>query len=149
MSSGYGSAPRPNQLFWYQRIALIVSGSTLLALLATAYWLTPDPRGVGTHEQLGLPPCTIRLIWGLRCPGCGMTTSWAYYVRGQWINSAHANVGGMALAMLSTVLVPWALVSGVRGRCWGQPVGEKVAVAIAAVLVAVILLDWVIRLLID
>ena len=53
------------------------------------------------------------------------------------------------MAMLSTVLVPWALVSGVRGRCWEQPVGEKVAVAIAAVLVAVILLDWVIRLLID
>jgi len=78
-----------------------------------------------------------------------MTTSWAYYVRGQWVNSAYANLGGMALAMLSTVLVPWTLVSGVRGRWWGQPVGEKLAVAIAATLVAVNLMDWVIRLLID
>ena len=78
-----------------------------------------------------------------------MTTSWAYYVRGQWVNSAQANLGGMALAMLSTVLVPWALVSGARGRWCGQPVGEKVAVAIATTLVAVILMDWAIRLLID
>ena len=149
MSSGYRSEPHPRQLFWYQRTALIVSGSILLALLATGYWLIPDPRGVGTHEQLGLPPCTIHLLWGLRCPGCGMTTSWAYYVRGQWVNSAQANLGGMALAMLSTVLVPWALVSGARGRWCGQPVGEKVAVAIATTLVAVILMDWAIRLLID
>jgi len=27
------------------------------ALLGTAVAMTPDSRGLGSHEQLGLPPC--------------------------------------------------------------------------------------------
>lgn len=37
--------------------------------------LSPDGRGHGTHEQLGLTPC----LWAARldapCPTCGMTTA--------------------------------------------------------------------------
>ena len=25
-------------------------------------WLPPDPRGYGTHQQLGLPPCTMKML---------------------------------------------------------------------------------------
>ena len=30
-----------------------------MGLLITAAWLTPNRRGMGTHQQLGLPACTI------------------------------------------------------------------------------------------
>jgi len=149
MTSGYSPTPRPQKLFWYQRCALIAAGSILLTLLIMSIWLAPDPRGIGTHEQLGLPPCTIRQVWGIRCPACGMTTSWAYFVRGQWFQAARTNLGGTALAMLSALLAPWAMVSGLHGRWWGEPIGEKLAVAVGLVVVAVTLIDWGIRLLLD
>jgi hypothetical protein len=54
------------------RIFVLLGGFGLIALLATARWLTPDARGLGTHEQLGLPPCGFYLWYGLPCPSCGM-----------------------------------------------------------------------------
>ena len=64
-----------------QRIALVVLALALLALLVTAGTLTPDEQGFGTHQQLGLPPCTFYLVFKRPCPACGMTTSWAWLLR--------------------------------------------------------------------
>ncbi|MFM8393028.1 MAG: DUF2752 domain-containing protein [Acidobacteriota bacterium] len=73
-----------------------------------ARWLTPSPRGVGTHQQLGLPACPFLSMTGLPCPVCGMTTSLALAVRGEWRSSVEAQpfglllfVGGLALAMMA------------------------------------------------
>ncbi|NBO19844.1 MAG: DUF2752 domain-containing protein, partial [Proteobacteria bacterium] len=51
--------------------------------LSNVRWLTPDARGLGTHEQLGLPPCGFYLWYGLPCPSCGMTTSWPHFLTRQ------------------------------------------------------------------
>jgi len=72
-----------------------------LSLLATAGQLEPSPTGLGTHQQLGLPPCTMRMLVGIRCPGCGMTTSWSHFTHGQWRQSLSANLGGFLLAIYS------------------------------------------------
>jgi hypothetical protein len=55
-----------------------------LTVLGTARWLKPDPRGYGTHQQLHLPPCAFQALTGLPCVTCGMTTSFAFGVRGEW-----------------------------------------------------------------
>src|SRR5947209_2100708 len=68
--------PRPAgvlRLPLVQRLALVTAGTVLIGLLATAACLTPSPRGMGTHQQLGLPPCTVVQWFGVRCPSCGMT----------------------------------------------------------------------------
>ncbi|RMG03430.1 MAG: DUF2752 domain-containing protein, partial [Planctomycetota bacterium] len=49
----------------------------LAGLLVIAAVLRPSPTGLGTHQQLGLPPCTFRAMFGSRCPTCGMTTAWS------------------------------------------------------------------------
>jgi hypothetical protein len=130
----------------HQRLLLVGTGCGLLALLLMAAWLPPDPRGLGTHQQLGLPPCTVRQLTGWRCPSCGMTTSWSHLVRGQVWDSLRANSGGTLLGLTCLILAPWSLASGVRGRWLGQPPGPAASVALTLILLAVTLVDWVIRL---
>lgn len=105
----------------WQRVMLLFVGLTLVALLVTAACLPPSPQGMGTHQRLGLPPCSFILWFGQRCPACGMTTSWAHLMRGHVLQSAHANTGGMLLALYALGLAPWMITSAVRGRWWLGP----------------------------
>ena len=128
------------------RVLLIVSAAGLLLLLVVAALVEPDRRGFGTHQQFGLPPCSVRVLFGIRCPTCGMTTAWACLVRGQVTDAFRANVGGAVLGMLAVVAVGWFLLCAWRGR-WVGWVPNNVVVASGAVVIALItIVDWIIRL---
>jgi hypothetical protein len=116
-------------------------------MLAIAMRLSPNPAGMGTHQQLGLPPCTSVMWWGVRCPACGMTTSWSHLMHGDVVQSAQANTGGMLLALLSIVLAPWMVVSGVRGRWWFGPLDQQWLFVGMGVVFLVTTVQWVGRLL--
>lgn len=116
--------------------------------LLLAAVLEPDPRGHGTHEQLGLLPCTFVVLFGFRCPACGMTTSWANFVRMRLGDAVRANLGGTVLALVSVVAVPWLLVSAVRGRWLGRAPTATFLAILAALVAAVTLIDWAVRLLV-
>jgi hypothetical protein len=124
---------------------LVAIGCGLLGLLGIAAVIEPDERGYGTHQKLGLPPCTFQTVTGVRCPSCGMTTSWAYLVRGQIVNSMKSNCGGALLGMLVIVMTPWVLISGIRGRWLWTPIGERAALITALTLIGVTLIDWTVR----
>lgn len=124
---------------------------TLLALvlavpLAMAACLTPSGTGSGTHEQLGLPPCSFKTLVGVPCPSCGMTTAWAHGMRGEIGGALRANVGGTLLCLLDLVVVPWLLVSALVGRwvCVAPRDGPIAWMALG--FVAITLADWGIRL---
>jgi hypothetical protein len=118
----------------------------LLVLLAAAALLRPDPRGLGTHQQFGLPPCTFRFLFGRRCPSCGMTTSWACLVRGELLDAFRANVGGTLLAALALVGVPWLAGSAARGRWLVWAPNSLTAAWVGSVILLVTLIDWAVRL---
>ncbi len=42
------------------RLALLAVAVVPLAMLAVATQLEPSAAGLGTHQQLGLPPCSFR-----------------------------------------------------------------------------------------
>jgi hypothetical protein len=129
----------------FQRILLLAGGSILLGLLVTAATLRPDARGFGTHQQLGFPPCTFRVAFGIRCPACGMTTAWAHVVRGKLVRAWQANVGGTLLAVAALVVGPWAVASGLRGRwLWIVP-HEAATFILSLVIIVVMLIDWASR----
>src|SRR5947209_2717631 len=91
------------------RGAMVLGAIGLAAVLGVARWLQPDPRGYGTHTQLGLFPCMFSQVTGYRCPSCGMTTSFAWFVRGRLDHSWRANPVGSLLAPTCAVLIPWLL----------------------------------------
>jgi len=134
------------RLAWWQRGLLFAVGSGLLALLATAARLTPNPRGLGTHQQLGLPPCTVAEWYGIRCPSCGMTTSWAHVTRLNLPAAVRANVGGTLLALAACLCGPWFVLSGVFGRWVAGAPRENWTLAAGLTIVAVTIIDWTLRL---
>ncbi len=87
-----------------------------IGVLAIAVMISPDKRGVGTHQQLGLSECQFESQTALPCPTCGMTTSFAHFVRGQVVASFYIQPMGMVLALL-TMLTFWiALYVAMSGR---------------------------------
>lgn len=103
------------QLGVIERLGLLAVAFVLVLLLAVARWLSPDPSGMGTHQQLGLPACTMLAFSGVRCPGCGMTTSWAHTLDGNFVEAFQTNAAGSLLCWLCVACVPilaWVVVSG-------------------------------------
>jgi hypothetical protein len=84
-------------------------------VLVSAMMLEPDARGYGTHQQLGLPPCGFRLLTGLPCPGCGLTTAFAHAVRGDWLLAASANPFGLILFAVACASLPLGVTGALRG----------------------------------
>jgi hypothetical protein len=128
------------------RLWLAAAGIGLLSLLAIAAMLEPSPSGHGTHQQLGLPPCTFWILFRRPCPTCGMTTAWAHLMRGEWVDAGRANLGGALLALLAMVAAPWLLASAARGDWFGVSPHGTVAVCILITILLVTLIDWAFRL---
>jgi hypothetical protein len=87
-------------------------------------------------------------VTGVRCPSCGMTTSFAWFVRGRLDRSWQANPVGTLMVPTCVVLIPWLLA----GAAWGRPVGcrslEPPLIGLIVAIVALSLLSWTFRLLI-
>lgn len=78
--------------------ALLLLG--VLVMFGVGWYLTPNPEGHGTHQQLGLPPCTIYFLTGRPCPSCGLTTSVSAIVHGQFGLAWRANpIGYLVVAV--------------------------------------------------
>ena len=135
----------PARIGWLQRVAMVLAGGVLVGLLITAACLTPNRRGMGTHKQLGLPDCTVVQFFGIRCPSCGMTTSWSHMTRGHLISSFQANAGGALLALVSLACGPWLVVSGLRGRWTLARPHEFTVMVVGVTIIVVTLADWTLR----
>jgi hypothetical protein len=130
------------------RTARLLLGAWSLLLLcgfAVAAGLEPDPRGYGTHQALGFPPCTFRELLGIPCPSCGMTTSVSNYVRGRFGDAARANCGGFVLATLGLVQIPWCWASIYSKRLWGIDQPAVVLFWMLIVVCGMTLLQWLWR----
>jgi hypothetical protein len=121
-----------------------------MALLVTAVLIKPSPEGVGTHRQIRYlsgprgsapPACEFLRATNIPCPTCGMTTSYAYFVRGNWLASFYVQPMGFVLALMTGAFF-WAclfvavsgapihrLMTQVRGVVW---ITGLVGAAIAA-----------------
>ena len=128
------------------RFFAAIVGVGLLAALLLASQLRPDPRGWGTHEQLGLPPCSFLAVIGKRCPACGMTTAWAHATHARLADALRANAAGTLLAAVALVVAPGALIVAARGKRPAWQPGETTIAGLAVVLTGLVLFEWMIRL---
>lgn len=98
------------------RLAVLGVVAGCAAALTAGALLHPDARGYGTHEQVGLGPCGFPVYVGLPCPSCGMSTAFAYTVRGQWLRAAYAQPMGWLVCVATMAAVPVGLWCFWRGR---------------------------------
>ncbi len=129
-----------------ERLGVFVFGLFLMTLLIVASFLEPNPAGLGTHTQLGLPGCTMYTLFGIRCPGCGMTTSWAYALKGDFTNAIQANVGGVLLCFLAAATCPFLMWIGIRGRPLETRWFTQVAMVVLLIAIVISIIEWLIRL---
>lgn len=107
--------PSPRAPWQARLIALLVAAAAAWVLIV-AVRLEPDARGVSTHTQLGLQPCSFLERTGIPCAGCGMTTSFAYLVRGNVVQSFIAQPFGLILCVLTAAAFWAGLYLAVSGK---------------------------------
>jgi hypothetical protein len=112
-------------------------------VLGIARWLTPSPTGVGTHERLGLPPCLFLKFFGLPCPSCGLTTSFAHAARFHFVRSALTQPFGLAAFLMMVLLVPASLVLWQRRVPVNRALQARGVDALMYAMVALYLIGWV------
>ena len=117
-------------------VVFVVTGG----VLAVAFSLTPAKEGIGTHHQLGLPPCgTLKLI-GVPCATCGMTTAFSYAAHGNLVASFITQPAGAIGAVCTAVLwfvSLWTMLSGagltlLAKRLWTR----RMAIGLIVVVIA-------------
>lgn len=100
------------------------------------------PRTHGTHQQLGLPACTLKSLTGVGCPSCGMTTTFALLMHGELVAAWHTNWAGCIVALLAAGATVWfTLVAA--GLPTGRFTADEVVRVAALGGVAVAVLRWV------
>jgi small-conductance mechanosensitive channel len=124
---------------------LLVAAAGLAGLLGLAKALEPDPRGFGTHTQLGLRPCVFATMTGRLCPTCGMTTSFAWFVRGRIDRSWQANPAGCCFALLSVPFFAWLAASAIANEPVGFSSLSRPLMGLLVAAVALAVACWLIR----
>lgn len=95
---------------------LALSFLALVPLVVLGTLVHPDPRGFGTHEQLGLPACRMIEWFGVPCPGCGVTTSVALATHGHFLDAFKNQPFGLIVALAIPSFTLWALGGHLAGR---------------------------------
>jgi len=105
---------------WDRVSALLVLalGAFMAALLLQA---TPDPRGFGTHEQLGMVPCGWPPSGGIPCPTCGATTAACYLVHLSPLAAVATHPFGAVVAAVGLWMSGWAAFCLIMGRSFLDP----------------------------
>jgi hypothetical protein len=139
--------PRVRRTNWWARGGLVLVAAALAAVFYIATLVQPydtngNPLRSGSHQSLGMPACRFKEMTGVPCPSCGMTTSFAHLVRGDVGDSVRANWVGTGLAVFCAFLIPWCLVSAVRGRLLGVRRLEAVLAFLVGVFTVLMLGRW-------
>lgn len=143
-----GNPPRvgvPRRLSALEHTAYGVMLLALATVFVLAVWLHPDPAGLGTHTQLHLPPCGFYEVFHKPCPSCGMTTAFAWMIRGHLLRAVQAQPAGAAVfaaAVLLALYLPWAWV---RRRPPLALLETRAFLPIVLGLITIILAVWVVR----
>jgi hypothetical protein len=101
---------------WVDRVLagiVVAAGVTVVAMLAA---IDPDPRGLGTHEQLGMAPCGWPERFGMPCPTCGVTTAACHLVHLSPWRALVTQPFGAALAAVGLFVAATAAADLVRGH---------------------------------
>jgi hypothetical protein len=103
------------------RIVAALIAAAMAWILIVAWRLDPHPAGYGTAKNLDWPACSVVTNTGWPCPMCGMTTSVAATVHGQWGLAWRAQPFGLVFTagvIAAFVLASVTAVHPAKGLSW-------------------------------
>ena len=115
-------------------------------MVAIARVLHPDPSLLGTHVQLGLPPCAFLTWTGLPCPTCGLTTAFAHMARLEVTMAARAHWLGPLLFATTVAAIPLGAFACTRALPFTAVIKRLRLVRVAAIIAAAATVGWLARL---
>lgn len=133
---------QPIRLSWWARLIWLSVSLGCLAVFVTALRVQPDPSGIGSHESLGLAPCQFAWRTGLPCPSCGMTTSFAWFVRGRLLASFYVQPMGFLLAIFTGFFFWIGLYLAVTGKSAARLVRMLPARGLLVAFFSIMILAW-------
>lgn len=98
------SPPRFASLSVVGRLLNLLIAAGCLTVLILALRVRPSESGMGTHVHLGMSSCAWLERTRLPCPSCGMTTSFAWFARGNLLASAYVQPAGFVGAVVTTIV---------------------------------------------
>ena len=125
------------------RLNSAVAATAALVVLVIAWVLTPSTDGLGTHRQLGLPPCSWITMADIPCPTCGMTTAFSHAAHGDLGSSFATQPFGMVLALGTAVVVLVGFHTAFTGSMLAPFLVGRIGPRIVWLLVACLVLAWI------
>lgn len=126
-----------------ERAAALCVVAAVAAIVSAAWALEPDPRGLGTHEQLGLAPCRMLTGLGIPCPFCGMTTAFALLAQGDFSSAFLAQPAGVILFGAFLAIASLAAIAGASGQGLRPKVIRSFSPPLAAALLSIVCMAWI------
>jgi hypothetical protein len=88
--------------------------------------------------------CPSQAIFGVDCPGCGLTRSFIFMAHGDWHRAFSKHRVGWLLALAVVLQIPYRL-AGLLGRN-RQPLGKHLPKLFGMVLIVALIGNWVLLL---
>lgn len=121
---------------------LAVSGLAA-GVLITGRLLQPSPGRVGTHLQLGLPPCFFLHFTGMPCPSCGLTTSVSHAARLDFYDAMITQPFGLIVFLAAFAIIPLSLMLILRRIPSSKLRSFRGRLFYIYALIALFLLSWI------
>ena len=117
----------------------LTAGAGMTYVLALA---RPDSRGFGTHEQLGMSPCSWPVTMEAPCPTCGFTTAACHLVHLSPIRAILTQPFGAAMAAAGLAAAAYAGFCLLTGRSFLDRIARLPCGTIAAWSLALFFSSW-------
>lgn len=127
----------------HDRTRYLVMLGLSASVLFVARSLHPSPLGVGTHEQMGLPPCPFLHFTGFPCPSCGLTTSFAHAAHLKFYDALLTQPVGLLTFLLTVACIPFLLFLLARRVRWDDLIHSRAADRMMRVMIALYALGWI------
>ncbi len=129
-----------------QHRQMLAAACGVIALSFVLIVRSDDHAAFALLPNLPIPStCPSQTIFGVDCPGCGLTRSFIFLAHGDWHAAYLRNRMGWLLAAAVVLQIPYRLVALLgRNR---QPLGRRLPEVFGIVLIVALIGNWVLRML--
>jgi hypothetical protein len=118
--------------------------SLAVIVIVLAFLLQTKGRERVAVQGVLLPPtCVSRTVFGINCPGCGLTRSFIHLAHGDWHSAWQMHRLGWLLALATMAQVPYR-VAALRWPA-RRPLGEFFPMIFGYLLIGLLLCNWLLE----